>query len=58
MSFNNDAYTKLGFNDGNNQLWQQHPQVKTVMPTNVCNNGWGKLGCGDCNEDPMGQGGH
>jgi hypothetical protein len=29
-----------------------------VMPTNVCNNGWGKLGCGDCNEDPMGQGGH
>jgi hypothetical protein len=22
MSFNNDAYTKLGFNDGGNQLWQ------------------------------------
>jgi len=28
------------------------------MPTNVCNNGWGKLGYGDGNEDPMGQGGH
>ncbi len=35
MSFNNDAYTKLGFNDGGNQLWQWHPQVMTMMPTNV-----------------------
>jgi hypothetical protein len=28
----------------------------TMMATNVCNNGWGKLGYGDGNEDPMGQG--
>jgi hypothetical protein len=57
-SSNNDAYTKLGFNDGGNQLWQWHSQVMTMTPTNVCNNGWGKLGYGDGNENPMGEGGH